>query len=476
MNDKRDFSDFKNFPGEIVDEIYKFPDLYYDDTFGHKRIWSIQIRLIKKASRMTKPAHDWNLLAEDSVPITEKYLAGEQLPTGTIAQFWIETGIVGGKISRHAPSYPRPANLGKSNERNTFEQCLVKARSKYLKKREDGGLAEREYKSEQPERTHTAHSGQGIAYFPMLANKYIDEKKVDWSQVAYTQPKLDGVRCLVYLSGIRGENVMLSSRRRKPFGGFTHVRRILVEPLRVASRGEFGTLYLDGEFYKHGRSLQDISGEVRNIERNDNPGEDSVQLWLFDCFYPARLEMPFSERIQVLENFFATMGTQEYVKLVPYERASTEQEMMEQYETWIDKKFEGLMYRHPDGQYLAHPSKTGTFLRSHHLLKIKKRYSDEFEVVDFTQGTHGRDKSAIIWICRTNSNDQEPRTFHATPKIINPSTSSALEDRYSLFKEATRPNVFNNKFKGRMMTVEYEDLSRDGVPLRAKAIGFRDYE
>ena len=30
---------------------------------------------------------------------------------------------------------------------------------------------------------------------PMLAHKY-DEKRIDWSEPVYIQPKLDGVRCL----------------------------------------------------------------------------------------------------------------------------------------------------------------------------------------------------------------------------------------------------------------------------------------
>ena len=35
---------------------------------------------------------------------------------------------------------------------------------------------------------------------PMLAQK-IDESRIDWSQVVYMQPKLDGVRCVFTKDG-----------------------------------------------------------------------------------------------------------------------------------------------------------------------------------------------------------------------------------------------------------------------------------
>ena len=99
-------------------------------------------------------------------------------------------------------------------------------------------------------------------------------------------------------------------------------------------------------------------------------------------------------------------------------------------------------------------------------------YSDEFEVVDFEQGTKGRDKGAIMWVCKTNqATNGTNKLFSVTPK------NTTYEERYKAFKEANANNKkgFNTKFKGRMMTVEYEDLSKDNVPLRAKAVGFREH-
>ena len=105
-------------------------------------------------------------------------------------------------------------------------------------------------------------------------------------------------------------------------------------------------------------------------------------------------------------------------------------------------------------------------IRSKFVLKRKMTYADEFEVVGFEQGTKGRDIGAILWICKT---PKTKKIFSVTPKNIT------YEERYKLFKEASKANQFDENFKGRMMTIEYEDLSLDEIPLRAKSIGFREH-
>jgi ATP-dependent DNA ligase len=481
-SDKRDFTDFKKFPGSIVARRYTFPSLYYKDSSGKTRIWTINVRLVKDSATGNRPkhSHDWDLLKENEIPIIPEYLAAGKLPPNVSSQFWVETGIIEGKISRHPPSYSNETNVGRSNERNVFKQSLVDARSKYLKKYEEGGRTKKEFEGK------IKPQGNKM-FFPMLARKFNEDKKhVVWP--ALGQPKLDGVRCIAFLNVNPNrktpsyKDVILATRQQKTFMGFDHIRMLLLNPLIEMYHTRGFSLYLDGEFYKHGKHLQEISGEVRNIEKNSKVTKNSVQYHVFDCFYPNELTTPFKERVELLEDFFRvydinsvdwtdsnleeTLREKDMVTMVPTEEIEDEKSFLEIYKNWVSQKYEGAMYRNPDGSYLAHPTKTGTFLRSHDLLKLKMRYDSEFELVGFTEGTKGRDKGAIMWICKTSNGTE----FHVTPK------NTTLKDRYELFKKITQDKNFNQEYKGRLMTIEYEDLSKDGVPLRAKSVGIRDYE
>jgi len=483
LSDKRNYSNFKKFPGSIVSKKYQFPSLYYKDASDKTRIWTVNVRLVKDSPKGKRPKHrhDWDMDVESLIPVVPGYLGDKDIPEGSVAQFWVETGIIKGKISRHPPTYPKKTNVGKRNERNTFQQCLVDSRSKYLKKREEGGRTKLEFSSKKK-------APGNKMFFPMLARKYDDEKKhAVWPGMG--QPKLDGVRCSAFLNvnprkkAVSYKDVILATRQQKKFSGFNHIRRLLLNPLIEMYHVSGFSLYLDGEFYKHGQTLQHISGEVRSIERNSVVNADSVKYHVFDCFYPPEITTPFKERVELLEDFFMVYESSEtdwggstlasefqnmsMIAMVPYVNIKDEKTMLKQYKKWLADGYEGLMYRNPDGPYLAHPTKTGTFLRSRSLLKLKMRYSDEFKVVGFTEGTKGRDKGAIMWICKTKNGKKK---FHATPK------NTTLKERYALFKKITQEENFATEYKGKMMTVEYEDLSKDGVPLRAKAVGIRDYE
>lgn len=485
-SDKRDYSNFKEFPGEIKNDVYEFPQLFYTDAAGRTRIWTVRIRLVKdKGKDRPEHEHDWDMLEENQVPVKTRYLSSDKksrkLPANTVAQFWVETGIIDGKISRHPPTYSKMKNKNKANERNSFQQAMVDARSKYLKKYEEGGRPKGEFSAKKT--TKLKHH----KYFPMLAWKYEDKKKHAVFP-ALVQPKYDGVRCKAFLMkdptkhDVTYKDVMLHTRQLKEYEGFNHIRRILLDPLITMFSTSGYSLYIDGEFYKHGKALQDISGEVRNIEKNSKVTKDSVRYYAFDCYYPDDMEMPFRKRADLLDDFFMALDvsttdwtgskipksaqTKDMICQAVIEEVENETEMMKWYKKWLDKKYEGLMYRNPESPYLGHPTKTGTFLRSKGLLKLKKRYSDEFEVVGFKQGTKGRDKGAIIWVCATKDGE---KTFNTTPNM-------PLEERKKLFEKVSKGDNFEKKYEGRMMTVEYDDLSKAKIPLRAKSVGFRDYE
>ena len=65
-------------------------------------------------------------------------------------------------------------------------------------------------------------------YFPMLAKQYKDGiKHINFP--VYVQPKLDGVRCLIFLKKKDGgeENVIAYTRTKKIFPNIDYVKKIL---------------------------------------------------------------------------------------------------------------------------------------------------------------------------------------------------------------------------------------------------------
>ena len=466
--DKRNFSDFTVFPGEINKNTgsYDFPDLYHSDSNKNDRIWSIKVRLVKGNEK--KYAIDWDLMEDDTVPVKSSYLETTDIPEGTISQLWVETGVIGGKITRHTPTYVDEKHVGHSNERNTFKASLVTARSLYLKKLDNGLRPKNIFYSK------TTKNVVHTRYFPMLVRKYEDEKK-NLVYPIYVQPKLDGARCIAYLdthpkNKPTFENIILYTRQKKDYIGFEKLRKELLPALMdMYDLGQSESAYIDGEFYKHEMPLQTISGAVRNPKRESMPKYAGIQYHVFDVFYPSRSKLEFENRIEHLDDLFAALGNNpKEVVQVPTLYAKTQIAEEKIYRDFLKKKYEGTIVRNATSAYLTHPIKTGMFIRSKFVLKRKMTYSDEYEVVGFDQGTKGRDKGAIIWQCQTEAPHKK---FNATPKNIT------YEERYELYKKSVKNNNtgFNKNFKGRMMTVEYEDLSKSNVPLRAKAVGFRDH-
>jgi hypothetical protein len=496
MNSKRNFTNFHDFPGELNEGsgIYEFPRLRHIDDKDKIRNWQIFVRLIKSGKPQT--SIDWELLEEKQVIIKREYFNiesdYENIPNGVVAEAWVETGVEGGKSTRTAPTYfAEEAFKGQINVRNPFQQALIYARSQYLKRKEKGG-------TENANGNKKVKGNLGtVKYFPMLAKTYKDGAK-HLHYPLYIQPKLDGVRCLVYLKKKDGgvNNVVVYSRTQKDFPSMDYLKNALYEYLNdLFDEENKQSIYLDGELYVHGKKLQDISGESRNEKKRNNiintkktikqtkdqkeQKEESKETkeqklthtqneyHVYDCFYPLELNTEYEQRKEQLDVLFSAIkdnNDTKIVKPVKTIKVNNESEAVRQYKKFITEGYEGAILRNVNGIYLANANRTGAFMRSIDLVKMKKKFTDEFEVIDYTEGKRGKDKGAIIWVAQTADGIK----FNVTPKDIT------YEKRYEIYKECK--DNFDKLYKGRMLTIEYEDLSKTKVPQRAKALIFRDYE
>ena len=122
---------------------------------------------------------------------------------------------------------------------------------------------------------------------PMLAHKY-DDKRVDWSQPVYIQPKLDGVRCLIKrVSDFPGQENLASfsvkaySRTGKEFKNIKHI----LDSLKPFFFNQPDVI-LDGELYNH--DLKDDFEKIISLVRKQKPTAedrlDAKNLTQFHCY------------------------------------------------------------------------------------------------------------------------------------------------------------------------------------------------
>ena len=457
-SDKRDFEDFNAFPGLVKNNIYVYPTLEQKDSKGRFRRWNIYVAVIKRTEKRIT-AINWKQEELNELPILDEYFTSNELPANTIAVSWSEAGLAKGKITKTIPTYYLTGAFeGHSNQRNEFQQALINTRSLYLDKQAKGGSSK--------DNKNGAHAGNKL-YFPMLATEYKKSQKYIKYPIA-VQPKLDGTRCIAYLAEKDGgfESVVMYSRRKKIFAQMDNIKKSLYNCLNELYDVENKqSIYLDGELYRHGKRLQDIVGQARK-EKKESETEDYNEYHLYDCFYPNELDTNFETRHKQLDILFEAMNmaSKAYVKQVPTQHAADIKEVNAAYKSYLTLGYEGAILRNLAGAYKAHATSMGTVTRSHNLIKMKPKMTDEYKCIGYTQGKKGKDVGAVLWVCETKKGVQ----FNVTPKDMT------YEERYDKYKECV--GSFDKLYKNKLLTIEYEGLSTDDVPLRAKALVFRTYE
>ena len=538
-SDKRDLSDLLKYEGSINkgENIYSFPTLYKKTKTGKTRIWNIYVRLIKNPKKRNKDI-DWNVLKDDELSLKKEYISGEQsLPPNSVGQYWVVSGEIDGKKTRHSPSYGKAVNIGKKDERNSLQTAIIYARNEFLKKINRG------FKENIADIDILKKELKHARYYPMKAAKYT-EKYDKITYPCYVQPKLDGTRVVAYLHKKKEtDDVVLYTRQLKDVPGKDYIRDQLKPILeKMYDNKDDESLYIDFEFYKFGLKLQDISGTLRN----EKDTSKSIQCWIFDAFYPTGLSnMEFAKRWELVNIIFEKDKTpenkrtsldfkfnrekildsyrkwlhslqkeynhasvekkkkmfkkekgiasleaaeklykeleelnashldkfsvpiQNHIAKVPTIMANNRVEEEYIYRGFITLGFEGSIVRNMAGLYRASAITDDSWLRSPDVQKRKPVFSDEYEIVNYTEGMKGKERGAILWILKT----KEGKEFTVAPKNVSIKERKEL---YNKFKKDS--HLFDKDYNGKMITIEFEDKSKDNVPQRAKALGLRPYK
>lgn len=464
-------TDYLNY-GKLKNNIFKFNELKYK-TSKHERQWNAYIRLVKLNNLDDKINYNkWQLSNENEkvIELTKEWYTNNKLgekDENIFAQFWSETGIVGNDILRYAPSYFRLKNVNKKNQTNPFQTAFIFARNKYKKKMETTGANNKNINSnninsnninsnninnKNINNNNVNNKNINNKYFPMLVGEY-KENKTKLKYPIYVQPKLDGVRCVAFNDGGK---VTMYSRTLKIWDRHNHIRESIFPILK-----KYKSIYLDGELYIHGKHFQDIVSIVKNPKKEDN----KVQYHIFDLFTSTskNKDAPFKKRYEILKKLYNDIKNKNIIKLVPLYKIENKKNLFIKLDEVLDQKYEGLIIRDMDQKYLTSNISSHSNIRSKKTIKLKKKITDEYEIVDFMEGKNGKSKGNIIWICQHNN-----IKFKVTYKGLS------FDKQKEIYLDAL--SNFSSKYEGKMLTIEFDTLSKDGIPLKAKAIAIRDYE
>ena len=246
-------NDFKTeIGGKLSDPYtYEFKEIVSTGAHSVKMFYNSVVRLCYESTDKTEDANG-DHPADKFITIDDMYFdSNTKLPEGAVG--WIKvlskTGVQG-KIKKSPPTYVREGkNIGKKNQTNAFTQALRDALSKYNKQLAKSSEDSVEY--------------NGVKlYPPMLAQlATVNEQLFTDNQCLFIQKKLNGVRAVATLDS--NNDVVMYSRTRKIYPGFDYIKEELRKCLSYFVTEYNKRVYLDGEIYKHGESLQLISGTAR---------------------------------------------------------------------------------------------------------------------------------------------------------------------------------------------------------------------
>lgn len=345
-------------------------------------------------------------------------------------------GTLGGKLSSTQTEIKSGKNLGKANETTVIQQGINQANGA-IKKQVDAGYVENE--------------GDIVSHdkvlLPMLANDY--EKfgsRLDFNNV-YIQPKLDGVRLLVYKKN--GE-VYMMSRTGKEMKFMDHIRNELAPYL------DDGWV-CDGEAFAHNLAFEDIVGEFRREQKTSQ----DLKYNIFDCFNLDFPDLTFEQRFNWINNLFAAHKFQ-HILMVPTrhlqgyflytaacQRRKGGKDVLDCiHDEYVEKGYEGLILRSGNAPYELNT-------RSKHLLKYKKFMTEEFDITEVLDGKGT--KNEVVCVCR-----HDEKTFRCR-------LNGTMEYRKNVLENRAR-------YVGRKLTVKFFSWTADGQPRFPVGIAIRDYE
>jgi DNA ligase-1 len=354
--------------------------------------------------------------------------------TGAVQQWTIEIqgdaycthfGQVDGKQQTTELTHCKPKNEGKANATTAAEQALKDAKALWKKKKDSGCFED------------IADIDTVLFTEPMLAKKYEDYAEETVFPV-YSQPKLDGIRCIARKDG-------LWSRNGKKFASVPHIEQALAPLFNLNPN-----LVLDGELYcdKFSNDFNAICSLVKKTKPTQQDLADSaasIQYWVYDTDHKAK----FSQRFDDVVKMAVYMVAKDCIVIVPTKCCFNVEHVDELYEKYINEGYEGQMVR------LDKPYENK---RSKSLLKRKEFQDKEYIILDVIEGEGNRAGGAGAM---TFANEQGVR-FNSNIKGSREYCAQLLKEKVDLI--------------GKPATVKFFNLTPDNIPRFPFVVAIRTYE
>ncbi len=365
-----------------------------------------------------------------------KVWSGRIYSNGVIAKAEIEYGQIDGKKQMTVREYNVGKNIGKKNETSPLEQCIAETKKKWQDK-----IDKESYSLDQSGEVEI----ENPKVFPMLAHIYdpsnTKHKKNNIEFPCYVQPKLDGLRCIMY---IQDGEVVAQSRTGGYFLTMEHICNQL-KPLFLKTNG----LILDGELYTNEIPFQELAGLIKKKKINELTEEERTKInYIKYHIYDVVNDKPFVERYAYIYRTIPKLNPNSYLEVVSTQLINSVDEFKELFSEYIGDGYEGIMLRNINGKYVQN-------YRSYDLQKYKDFDEAEFPIVGFEEGK-GRDKGTVVWICKNS----EGLPFNARPM-------GTLAYRKECFENA---HLFMNK----QLTVLYQGVSEYNIPRFPRGKAIRD--
>lgn len=330
--------------------------------------------------------------------------------------------------------------------KNTYsQQALVNLRSKWTDRIKRKWL---EIAPHQSTQSIVRELKEMVNTLPMLLKQYNPAYITHWPVIA--QPKLNGFRCMAYLSD---DTVELRTRSNAKYYYLNGIRSALLPILRALPSGAV----IDGELYAHGLPRNLISSQLRMstntaVQRTLPDNENAISYCMFDL----NIDQAQYERTMTLVRLFNQYATGNLVMVNSWLCHSYE-EVYDLYYAMVQDGYEGLVVRCLKDKK-GMPCKYKPDSRPNTAMKLKFWSEEEVRIIDVCEsesGSHREKDSAMLVV-----------DYHG----------NSIKIRAGSYEDRKRWLANPSEIVGRIITMRYETVNEEtGLPQQPTMVAFRDF-